>query len=303
LTNERSELLLTTLPVGRLSVNLAGTSTIPHYADGAGWTTELILVNPANQILSGTVQLLNPAGQPVSFSLNAQPPSSVVEYRIAPRSSQRFAMPGTGSVLRTGSARLVPRELETAPDGIAIFRLRTGGVTITEAGIPAVPGALAIRSIAERSTTVRTGVAVANVSGSAVQVRIELRNADGSASGFSGSINVPAGGHFAAFLEDIAGLEQLSPLFKGMMRINADTPVAGSVFRGRVNERGDFLIAGIPAVDETADIPSSELLFPHLATGGSYDLQMTLFAGRAGRNSTGTVYFFNQAGEPLPISR
>src|SRR5213078_1273553 len=46
LTNERSEFLITTLPVADLSA-AASSETIlfPHFADGGGWTTQILLVN------------------------------------------------------------------------------------------------------------------------------------------------------------------------------------------------------------------------------------------------------------------
>src|SRR5262249_53325447 len=45
LTNERSEFLITTLPVADLSV-ASGSDPIlfPHFADGGGWTTQILLV-------------------------------------------------------------------------------------------------------------------------------------------------------------------------------------------------------------------------------------------------------------------
>jgi len=56
LTNERREFLVTTLPVADLSA-VASTSPVvfPHFADGGGWTTQVVLVNPGDTVLTGTV--------------------------------------------------------------------------------------------------------------------------------------------------------------------------------------------------------------------------------------------------------
>src|SRR5262249_20128580 len=58
-TNERSEFLITTLPVVDLSAAPAtgGSGVVfPHYADGGGWTTQVVLVNPTDKALSGSLQ-------------------------------------------------------------------------------------------------------------------------------------------------------------------------------------------------------------------------------------------------------
>ena len=44
--NERSEFLMTTLPVAPLTAGPADTVYFPHFAAGGGWTTQVILVNP-----------------------------------------------------------------------------------------------------------------------------------------------------------------------------------------------------------------------------------------------------------------
>jgi hypothetical protein len=63
-TNQRREFLMTTLPVADLN-ETPSTEVVffPHYADGGGWTTEVILINPTDTTISGTVQFLGPGGQ------------------------------------------------------------------------------------------------------------------------------------------------------------------------------------------------------------------------------------------------
>jgi N-acetylneuraminic acid mutarotase len=48
--NERSELLITTLPVVDLAVAPVNETVLfPHFSDGGGWTTQILLVNPTDQ--------------------------------------------------------------------------------------------------------------------------------------------------------------------------------------------------------------------------------------------------------------
>src|SRR5262245_20042039 len=63
-TNERGEFLITTVPVDDLSApSLQRTAVLPHFADGGGWTTQIVLVNRTDSVLTGTVQFRDPSGQ------------------------------------------------------------------------------------------------------------------------------------------------------------------------------------------------------------------------------------------------
>src|SRR5207248_3070756 len=65
--NERSDFLLTTLPVVDLSSSSASTApgVFPHFADGAGWTTTILMVNPTDSAISGALQFADPSGTPL----------------------------------------------------------------------------------------------------------------------------------------------------------------------------------------------------------------------------------------------
>src|SRR6185503_7532530 len=44
--NERGEFLITTLPVVSGASGSASPIVLPHFADGGGWTTQVVLTNP-----------------------------------------------------------------------------------------------------------------------------------------------------------------------------------------------------------------------------------------------------------------
>src|SRR2546426_489854 len=57
LTNERSEFLMSTLPViDTTSPPGRGTVVVPQFADGGGWVTQIFLVNPTDNPMTGKVQ-------------------------------------------------------------------------------------------------------------------------------------------------------------------------------------------------------------------------------------------------------
>ena len=51
--NERNEFLMTSLPVADLNENFPSISYFPHFADGGGWSTRFILINPTDSPISG----------------------------------------------------------------------------------------------------------------------------------------------------------------------------------------------------------------------------------------------------------
>src|SRR5262249_34562179 len=58
--NERSEFLLTAEPVAPLPATAsAGTILLPHFVDGAGWSSQVVIVNPTDFTITGTVQFFD----------------------------------------------------------------------------------------------------------------------------------------------------------------------------------------------------------------------------------------------------
>jgi hypothetical protein len=142
----------------------------------------------------------------------------------------------------------------------------------------------------ENGSTIRSGIAIANPGAAAVDVTLEL-------SGITATLTLPANGQTALFLDEIPAFATLTFPFRGVLRIASPTPLVVAGLRGRTNEREEFLITTTTPVDESAPVGASELFFPHFAEGGSYSMQFILF----GRSASGTVYFFDQAGNPVSL--
>ncbi len=284
-TNERSEFLMTTLPI--LSVGATGgeTITLAHFADGGGWRTQVVLVNPGDSPIGGTIQFLGADGQTISAS----------PYAIGPRGATRIPTAGTASTVQTGSVRV--STTTTAPSAVAIFTYKPVDTTVTEAGVPALRNGTAFQLYVEKSGAVETGLAVANPSASPITVNLVLTRADGSSTGLSGQLNIPSNGQTSLFLREIPGFASLAAPFQGVLRITSAAPVAVTSLRGRTNQRSEFLVTTTTPVDESAAVTSSELLIPHFAEGGGYNVQFILF----GRVSSGTMYLFDRGGQPLSL--
>ena len=305
LSNERGEFLITTLPVVDLSVPAGSeTALLPHFADGGGWRTQVVLVNPTESAMAGSIQFYTQSGG-----------ASVQQaYSIPARGSYRYQTAGAGPATSSGSIRIVPGFGGQTPSSVAIFSYRNAaGITVSEAGVPAVRSGVAFRLYTEAVGffatssvgSLQTGFAIVNAAPAEAVVHFELSSLSGAPTGLSGNITVPGNGQSAMFVSQIPGFASLPNPFQGVLRITSTTAPAGiSVIglRGRYNERGDFLITTTPPANEAAPAPTSELFFPHLADGGGYRTQFVLFNGGIDQVSTGVLRFFGQAGQTLSLS-
>ena len=313
LYNERvpSEFLLTTLPITNLSAPpAAGPVFLPHFADGGGWTTQIVLVNAAATALTGTIQFFGQgtatvAGAPLTITAGGQTAASF-NYSIPPKTSFKLVTAGVPPATVAGSVRVTPSGGTAAPSALAIFSLKQSGITVSEAGVPGIQGS-AFRMYAEETATggigaIQTGFAIANLAAAAANVTLELTGLDGGATGQVANATVPGNGQIANFLHE--AFPGLALPFKGILRISGGAAEGLSVvgLRGRYNERGDFLITTTPPTNEVSPASGAELLFPHLVNGGGYTTQFILFSGTAGQASTGNMKFFKQDGTPFSLT-
>src|SRR5205823_58123 len=123
LTNERSEFRITTVPVVDLSSS-AATSTapavFPHFAVGGGWTTQIVLVNPSDNAISGTVAFFDSNGQASSMTVGSTT-NSTFSYSIPARAASKLVTSVAGAGTATGFIRLTPASNNITPSAIAIL--------------------------------------------------------------------------------------------------------------------------------------------------------------------------------------
>ena len=316
-TNERGEFLMTTLPVTPLGQRgLYSGNMIPHFASGGGWTTQIVLLNPTDTELDGQVSFIDQSGLPDVIGSESGSNSSF-SYRVAPRSSWRLRTSNTGA-LHVGSVRLSSSvDGADIPIGFLIFSFQTAGVRVSESGVPPVRPAAVSRMFVEASGqfnsgqpgSLQTGIAISNADSTIpVHVSLDLTTLDGTPRGLTGSLDIPAGGQTAKFLTQIPGFESLPTQFQGVLRISSPgSPVSVIGIRGRYNERGDFLDATIPAMNENDDyfafsLRYSDFVFPDFADGAGYTTQFVLFSGWTAGSAAGTLQFLTNAGDAFPLT-
>ena len=310
--NERSEFLMTTLPVAPLAVPSTGTVYFPHFAAGGGWTTQVVLVNPTHAPISGSVQFFGSgseteAAAPATLTVADGRSGSAFSYSIPPRSGTRLRTSNPAGPLQVGSVRAVPDPGQPAPSGVSIFAFQKDGMTVSEAGVPASSAGAAFRVYVETSGTpeqphsVRSGIALTNTSGAPTTVSLELTDLDGAATGPTESLTIPASGHTARFIDEF--FPALTTPFSGILRIASTVPdIAAVGLRLAINPRNDILVTTTPPVDENAAPSASRLFFPHFVDSGGWTTQFILFSGSTGQTASGVIRFTGQDGQPLELS-
>jgi hypothetical protein len=296
--NERQEYLFSTLPVSGLRDNTSSASvTLPHFAAGGGWKTEIVLTNPTDVAQPGTMRFLGQGSG--SVTVNGVD-GTTFQYTIAPRAAVRFqvssATPGTAA--HVGWVRIDPEAGSTVPQAFAVFSFKPNGITVTETSIAATQSGTALRMYVELPGTATGGsphsaVAIANPSASPAAVTLTFARLDGSTPAAPVTITVPAAGHIARFVHEL--FAALPNPAQGVLKVTSDTPVAVAGLRARYNERGDFLIVSTPPSDDTAPRSASDLVLPHVLSGGEYTTQLILF----GQSAAGRLWYLTGSGVSL----
>ena len=309
-TNEAGELLVTTLPVAPLSPASEETVYFPHFAAGGGWMTQVILVNPTDSTITGTVGFLGPgsdtiAASPVVLTLDDGSTGSNFDYSIPPRSAQRFITSNPFGTLKAGSVRATPNSGNTTPSGLVVFSYAPAGKTLSEAGVPALPKGSAFRVYAEASGmpgqmgSISTGLAITNVGDTSNMVTLEVTHLDGSLATVPETLTLPPSGQVARFLNDIFSLPDN---FSGVLRVTSTADVAIVALRLRVNENNEIKVTTLAPSNEMDPSISEERFFAHFADSGGWSTQFILFSGTAGQASSGTLRFIDASGQPLDLS-
>jgi M6 family metalloprotease-like protein len=302
--NENSELLMTTLPVvDTTSPPPASVQYIPHFADGNGIKTQVLLINPTDSPISGTIQFFGPgtASLPataVNIRVGNQFTSSY-RYSIPRRSSFKLATDGNAAALTHGSVRVQSASGSASPVPLVIFTYKSGGFTRSEAGVPAVQG-WNFRIPAEftgswpQPESTQTGIAIVNTSSNPTVVRLWVTKQDGYSLGPYIERTIPASGQLLGVLSDF--FPELPTPFVGQLGV-VGSFISVIAIRGRYNELGNYLMTTIPPVD--IDRPSGELYFPHVVNGNGFSTELILLT--INYSTRGAVRFFQKNGSAMQL--
>jgi hypothetical protein len=150
---------------------------------------------------------------------------------------------------------------------------------------------------------IRTGIGIVNPSPTQATVEFDLSGIDGSSTGLTGTLSIPAFGQRAVFLDDIAGFQTLPKPFKGFVRIfrqdGLDLALIG--LRGLLNERSEFLMTTTPPTNENS-AAAPQIVFPQIVNGGGFLTEFVLYNGVPGEPSSGNLDLRDQSGASMNLT-
>src|SRR5262249_15386567 len=128
---------------------------------------------------------------------------------IPPRG--QFSLPTAGAAAATsvGWVQVNPALNSAPPSGVTLVSYTNQqGITVSQMSIPASAAGSAYRTYIEASGasgqigSMRTGIAVCNPSNAPVTLQFDLRNLDGTPTGLSTTLTLPANGQIARFIDE-----------------------------------------------------------------------------------------------------
>jgi hypothetical protein len=291
---------LTTTPIADLTHPLNSNPIyFPQFADGGGYTTSLVLLNTSGQTETGTLQLLDNSGIPLTVHRVGGATNSSFQYSIPARGAFHFQSDGFSASTTAGWARLIPDSGTMAPIGSGVFTYNPAGILVSESGVPSAIPTTHARVYVDMSENHYTGLAVAKAGSAAASITVNAFQMDGvSEAGTSWEPwTLAANGHDAKFTSEL--IEGLPSGYRGVLEIRSETPFAALTVRSLINERDDFLMTTFPMADGNLAAPSP-ISFPHLADGGGYVTEFTLIS--AGGASSTAPGFYDNSGAPADFS-
>ncbi len=296
-TNQRNDVLYTTTPVADLTHVLSEDPIyFAQFADGGGYTSSLILLNTSAGAESGSLQILDNNGEPITVNPVGSTPASSFDYSIPAGGVFLLRTDGFAANTRVGWVRLTPDAGTSTPVGSGIFGYNPGTVLVSESGAPSAISTTHARIYVDLSGNHNTGLAIANLEDTAAEISIIAYQNDGvTEMGSSGRpLPLAANGHGAKFANEL--VDGLPDGFIGVLDVRSATPFAALTLRSLYNERNDFLMTTFPVADANRPVPSP-IIFPHIVDGAGYTTEFILIS--AGQEAATTLSFYNDSGEPI----
>jgi hypothetical protein len=239
--------VFSTIPV--LIDEVATSLYFPQAADGGGYRSNLILVNPNTAAASAKLEFFDDNGNPVAFSIGGSSQTSVT-VNVSGKGVARIATDGIAPSVSVAWVKVTSSQ---PIGGSAIFQTVTTLNQITsEAGVASSAAASHVVSYAFSSKdavlgpTAASGLAICNPGSTRANVTLQLRDTFGNVAAARQFV-LPVNGHVAGFF---SGANQWFPTgfdnFEGTLEVIADQPVSAVALR--YDNLGLTVFATIPVI-------------------------------------------------------
>ncbi len=273
----------------------------PQVANGVfgsvHFTTSVILVNPKDIEIAGSITFFDSTGAPMEVTNAASGSAASTHwFRMAPGADFVFKTDGSGEG-GSGYARVVATG---APGGSAIFsEYGSDGALITEAAVASSQPMDFFTFPVDVMGDFNTGIAIANPD-SARTINIYLNLLDPSGAPVANRTLTLDAGHQTAVY--VGGLGQLFPAltsFRGSLQVMADVALPAVALRSSART-----LTTLPAVALDQSYDPVTLYFPQLVVGtAGASYRSTIVLSNPGYFwVSGTLRFTRSDGTPMPVS-
>jgi hypothetical protein len=303
-TNAKGQFIIASIPLNSSATEFGGTKVFPSIADGGGYNSELILVNPASTVSTGSIQfsfdVSTDLGANSTFNFSI-PAGGVWRIRTmsganaSPTGRSDQEMSGANATVTSGYASLIMSYGSPMPDATAIVRLSSNGDLVSETAVPAQNRITRSLMFGSFEPNRHTGVAIVNPSSQDIQVTLTPFDGNGGSVAPARTLTLRALSQTSAFLDELIG--GLPSGFKGSVLLEAASPVYAISIRGTTNSQGGFLMSTLSMFD-LKQVPSGTRYFPHVITGGLYKTEfLIMYTG----TSAPPLSLFGTDGKPMAM--
>lgn len=258
--------------------------------------TTLILVNQTGNSASGTIEFYDNDGLPLVVTIDGVA-DSAFPFQLQSRQTKRFQTAGTGDV-KVGWAHVHSSQ---PVGGTATFGMRDNtGRIYTDIGVEESPVGKEFMLYADMVGNSRTAMALANPSGSPIDIQVQLFQKTGTLKS-TGSIHLPAWGHSAQFLDelfkDVSGIQE----FEGSAVVTSPQDFHGITLRSTGDQLTSMPMLGKPP----AGAAWTKIAFAHLGDGTAGDLSITssiVLMNNLESRAEGVIEFHSSDGTEMVVN-
>jgi len=196
----------------------------PQVADGQGYRTNFILVNPSDSDAVALLEFFSDDGSPLELPIEGEAKTSH-QVLLHSNGVGSFSTDGNATVLKTGWVRVT---CPAAISGSAVFQTIRIGRIQSEAGVASSPLSRRFVSYVESLGYAESGLALCNPSSEPATISLKLRNPSGEIVA-SKRLALTGMGHTAKFFSSWFphGFED----FQGTLEVTADHQLSGVALR------------------------------------------------------------------------
>jgi hypothetical protein len=219
--------VFSTIPV--LVDESSTTIYFPQVADGAGYRTNFILVNPSETTgTTAQLEFYDDNGQALYLSIGGTLRAGY-PVELSARGVARLYTDGTSEDLKVGWVRV---RSQVPILGSSIFQIRSGNQIRSEAGVASSALTDHFTTYVESTGSTWSGVAICNPNGAAVSLTLNLRRSNGEIYA-TATETLPAEGHIAKFFTYPSNPPWFADVqdFEGTLEIIATEPVSAVALR------------------------------------------------------------------------